>query len=96
MDWSGSKPDPLVRELLISDRIEQVKTEAWIGFFNTLGVVMGPMHVGVQSQLDRARQWQQDLAGTSGASWAAELVSDFEKQVEFHIQRDAETDLDLR
>jgi hypothetical protein len=47
----------------------------------------------VQKQLVRAIEWRDALSGSSGESWANELVVGFERDVEFHKRRDAESDL---
>ena len=95
MDWRGDAPEPLVREFLCSKRLEEVANEASVCFFNTLGVVSGPFHRGLEKELERAKQWRLALEGTSAAHWADELVEGYEQQIEWHRRRDAEDDLRL-
>ncbi len=96
MDWSGSEPDPLVREFLPSDRLDELGDEAVICFFNTLGVVSGPYHLGLEGELTRARAWHEALAGSSGEKWAEDLVAHYQADIDFHRQRDDEERLRFR
>ena len=93
MDWGGEQPDALVRLLLSSERASEVASTAYSCFYNTLGVVSGPMHLGLERQRDRARKWVDELAGTPGEAWARKLANDFEREIEDERQRHAEEHL---
>lgn len=93
MDWSGSQPDPLVREFLTSARLAEMENEAWACFFNTLGVVMGPMSTAFERELERAREWRINLSETSASSWASRLVSGYEEDIRTQKRREEEEDL---
>jgi hypothetical protein len=95
MDWAGNNPDPLVRVFLLSDRLADVENEAVVCFFNTLGVVAGPFHLALERELERAKSWHSDLAGTSAEDWAKRLVARYERDVEETRRREAEEDLYL-
>jgi hypothetical protein len=49
----------------------EVSSTAHSCFYNTLGVVSGPFHLGLERQLERARKWREDLTGTPGEQWRA-------------------------
>jgi hypothetical protein len=95
MIWKGLEPDPLVRAFLISNRLAGLEDEAAVCFGNTLGVVMGPFHLAVAGEVERARSWQAALFGTTGRSWAEKLVAQREIEVEWHRRRDSEDDVRL-
>jgi hypothetical protein len=93
MSWEGSVPDPLVREFLISDRLPMLEDEACVCFSNTLGVVIGPYHIAVMGEVERAKGWQLALTGTPGKVWADKLVAQELASVAWHRQRDEEDDV---
>ena len=95
MSWKGTEPDPLVRAFLTSSRLAGLEDEAAVCFGNTLGVVMGPFHIAVAGEADRARSWRDALTGTTGRSWAEKLVAQREVEVEWHRRRDSEDDVRL-
>jgi hypothetical protein len=89
MHWWGNAPDPLVRRLLLSDRLPDVESEASVCFFNTLGTVSGSL-AAMERELTRAQSWQESLTGTSAAEWAARLVVGYERHIEFERLREEE------
>jgi hypothetical protein len=95
MDWSGSQPDPLVREFLTSGRLAEMENEASACFFNTLGVVMGPMSAALERELERASSWRRSLSGSSASHWADDLVRGYRADVQAHKRREEEEDLRL-
>ncbi|MGI8479178.1 MAG: hypothetical protein ACR2M2_04885 [Gaiellaceae bacterium] len=96
MDWSGNQPEPLIRQFLLSDRLQELVNEASVCFFNTLGVVMGPYHLALERELERARAWAGALEGTSAAGWAADLVDKYQRDITWHREREAEEEMRLR
>ena len=93
--WSGNEPDPLVRTFLVSDSLKELGAEASVNFFNTMGVVSGPLYLGLERELRRAKSWRESLAGTSAVAWADELVHDYERQIPREKEREEEEDLRL-
>jgi hypothetical protein len=95
MDWGGATPDPLVRAFLVSDRLNDLRDEAFVSFFNTLGVVVGPFHIGLERELERAMGWRDGLLGTSAVAWVDELIGRYRSDIEWHKRRDEEEHLRL-
>jgi len=94
MDWTGDEPHSLVRRLLESDRLDDdMASEAFASFYNTLGVVGGPYHMGLKKALDRAQSWERALSGGPADRWSADLVKRYESDIEWHRQREAEENL---
>jgi hypothetical protein len=96
MSWGGGEPDPLVRAFLLSERLRELADEASVCFFNTLGVVVGPYYRALERELARADQWRAGLEGTSAEWWARELVTRYERDIEWHRQREQEEGVHLR
>ena len=96
MDWGGEAPEPLVRLCLLSDRLPETANEAAVCFGTTLGVVIGPYHLALERELERARRWQVDLSGTSAESWAKELAKSYEARIPQHRLIEEEDDLRFR
>jgi hypothetical protein len=90
MRWDGSQPDPLVREFLTSPRLAELEDEAFVCFSNTLGVVMGPYHTALGREVERAKSWRDDLAGTSGMEWADKVIAEEQARVEWHRKHEEE------
>lgn len=93
MNWKGDAPEPLVRRLLLSSRLEELRQEASSCFFNTLGTVTGSMASAMERQLLRARSWRDDLEGTSAEDWADELVQGWISTIEWEWRREEERDM---
>ena len=96
MHWGGNEPEPLVRRFLVSDRLNEMANEASVCFYNTLGIVMGPYHLALQRELERAESWAHALAGTPAAAWADELVEKYRRDIEWQREREAEENMRLR
>ena len=94
--WAGTEPEPLVREFLLSDRRAELDDEAFVAFFNTLGVVSGPFHLAMERERDRAASWLSALEGTSAEDWAKQLVTEYEARATAEKIRDEEANLDFR
>jgi hypothetical protein len=93
MDWRGDEPEDLVRRFLLSNRLTELEGEAFVCFFNTLGVVMGPFHLGLEKERERARHWRTTLRGTTAEGWAGRLVERYDADIALHRRRDEEDDL---
>jgi hypothetical protein len=96
MDWRGPTPDPLVGAFLASDRLLGLSGEAMTCFFNTLGVVSGPMYVAFEGELERAKSWQSSLVGAGAEAWIDELVAAYEERIREQRIRDEEFEVRWR
>ena len=96
--WTGEErlPSHWVRLCLLSDRLPETANEAAVCFGTTLGVVIGPYHLALERELERARRWQVDLSGTSAESWAKELAKSYEARIPQHRLIEEEDDLRFR
>jgi hypothetical protein len=95
MLWSGDKPDPLVRLFLESDRLAEIENEASVCFYNALGVVSGPFHLGLQGEQERAKSWSAALDHSSARAWADRLVARYEADIAREKAREAEENFRL-
>jgi hypothetical protein len=96
MDWRGAAPDPLVRLFLLSNRLSALGSPAYAAFFNTLGTVVGPYYLALEREQQRAEAWRNALRGTSAEAWIADVIDRYGREVDWHRQRDAESDAHLR
>jgi hypothetical protein len=96
MNWKGTRPEPLVRAFLMSERLQEFESEAAVCFSNTLGVVRGPYYLALEREVERARGWRDALTGTGGEQWADRLIAHKEIEVERYRRRDIEEDVRLR
>jgi hypothetical protein len=96
MSWKGEEPHPLVYQFLVSNRLDEFRDEARACFFNTLGVVTGPFYRALERELQRAESWEEILRGTAADAWARDLIGQYQRDIEWHRQREAEEDVRLR
>ena len=92
MNWGGDQPEELVRQFLVSERLEQLRDEAAVCFSNSLGIVTGPMHRAIAREVERARSWAKALAGTPAVGWAENLATSNEREQQWMAEREAEED----
>jgi hypothetical protein len=95
IDFGLQKPDELLALLLEECGSEVILREASAAYFNSLGTVAGPYHLGLQRQLDRLRAWREAL-GVTGHKWVDEQIDAYEKQIPEQRRREEEEDALLR
>jgi hypothetical protein len=95
IDFSPQEPDEFLILLLKECQSEVLRNEASAAYFNSLGTVTGPYHLGLQRQLDRLRVWREKLEG-AGRDWADEQIEAYEKQISQQRRREEEEDALLR
>lgn len=95
IDFGLQEPDKLLTLLLEECQSEVIRNEASAAYFNSLGTVAGPYHLGLLRQLDRLRAWREKLVG-AGREWADEQIEAYEKQIPEQRRREEEEDALLR
>ncbi|HYP55018.1 MAG TPA: hypothetical protein VEQ41_01770 [Solirubrobacterales bacterium] len=95
IDFRLQEPDEFLILFLTECESDVLLTEASAAYFNSLGTVAGPYHLGLQRQLDRLRVWREKLAG-AGREWADEQIGAYEKQIPEQRRREEEEDALLR
>lgn len=95
IDFRPQEPDAFLALLLEECQSEVIRNEASAAYFNSLGTVAGPYHLGLQRQLDRLRVWREKLAG-AGREWVDEQIEAYEKQIPDQRRREEEEDALLR
>ncbi|HEY5908012.1 MAG TPA: hypothetical protein VIZ31_08195 [Vicinamibacteria bacterium] len=95
LDFGLQEPDEFLTLLLEECRSDVIRNEASAAYFNSLGTVAGPFHLGLQRQLDRIRAWRERLAG-AGREWADEQIEAYKQQIPRQRRREEEEDALLR
>ncbi len=95
IDFRPQEPDAFLALLLEECQSEVIRNEASAAYFNSLGTVAGPYHLGLQRQLDRLRVWREKLAG-AGREWVDKQIEAYEKQIPDQRRREEEEDALLR
>jgi len=95
LDFGLQEPDEFLTLLLEECRSDVIRNEASAAYFNSLGTVAGPFHLGLQRQLDRIRAWRERLSG-AGREWADEQIEAYKQQIPRQRRREEEEDALLR